>query len=105
MNPPDGVVPLTAVDTHKLVLVSSVETFEIFLRSHLLFVSKPACCVVEMVMDPVSGVVLGFAGQADPLVKLFTIKLLIIPPISRSRRIIMTVMQAEGRVKLISLRI
>ena len=80
VNPPDGVVPLTAVDTHKFVLVSSVETFEIFLRSHLLFVSKSACCVVEMVMDPVSGVVLGFTGQADPLVQLFTIKLLIIPP-------------------------
>ena len=80
VNTPDGVVPLTAVNTHKLVLLSSIETFEIFLRSHLLFVSKPACCVVEMVMDPVSGVVLGFAGQTDPLVQLFTIKLLIIPP-------------------------
>ena len=68
VNPPDGVVSLTAVDTNKLVVLSSVETFEIFLRSHLLFVSKSACCVVEMVVDPVSGIVLGLTGQTDPLV-------------------------------------
>ena len=80
VNPPDSVVSLATVDTDKLVVLSSVETFEIFLRSHLLLVSKPACSVVEMVMDPMSGVVLGLTGQAHPLILLFPIKLLIIPP-------------------------
>ena len=84
VNPPDSVVSLTAVDTNKLVVLSSVEAFEIFLRSHLLLVSKSAGCVVEMVMDPMSGIVLGLTGQADPLVQLFTIKLLIIPPANKN---------------------
>ena len=83
VNPPDSVVSLAAVDTHELVVLPSVETFEIFLRSHLLFVSKPAGCVVEMVVDAVSGVVLGLAGQTDPLVQLFPVKLLIIPPTNK----------------------
>ena len=83
VNPPDSVVPLAAVDTNELVVLSSVETFEIFLRSHLLFVSKAAGCVVEVVVDAVSGVVLGLTGQTHPLVQLFPIKLLIIPPANK----------------------
>ena len=84
VNPPDGVVPLTAVHTDKLVVLSSVETLEIFLRSHLLSVSKSTGCVVEMVVDAVSGVVLGLTGQTHPLVQLFPIKLLIIPPANKN---------------------
>ena len=83
VDPADGVVSLTTVDTNKLVVLSSVETFEVFLRSHPLFVSKAACCVVEMVVDPMGGVVLGLTGQTDPLVQLFPIELLIIPPASK----------------------
>ena len=83
MNPSDSVVSLTAIHTNKLVVLTSIETFEIFLRSHLLFVSKPAGCVVEMVVDAVSGVVLGLTGQTHPLVQLFPIKLLIIPPANK----------------------
>ena len=80
MNPSDSVVSLTAIHTNKLVVLTSIKTFEIFLRSHLLSISKSAGSVVEMVMDPMSGVVLGLTGQAHPLILLFPIKLLIIPP-------------------------
>ena len=80
VNPSDSVVSLIAIHTNKLVVLTSVETFEIFLRSHLRFISKSAGSVVEVVVDAMSGVVLCLAGQTHPLVQLFTIELLVIPP-------------------------
>ena len=47
MNSPDGVVSLAAVDTNKLVVLSSIKAFEILLGSHLLFISEATSGVVE----------------------------------------------------------
>ena len=83
VNPSDSVVSLTAIHTNKLVVLTSIKTFEIFLRSHLLSISKSAGSVVEMVMDAMSGVVFGLTRQAHPLVQLFPIELLVIPPANK----------------------
>lgn len=80
VNPSDGVVSLAAIHTDKLFVLPSIKASEIFLGSHLLFVSKATSCMVEMVMYAMCGVVLSIAGQTDPFINLFPIKLLIISP-------------------------
>ena len=81
MHTADGFILLTAAQTYKLVVrVASVVVAVGLLGGNLLLVPEAAGGGVEVVVHPVSGVVLRVAGQAYQLVVLLSVELLVTPP-------------------------
>ena len=80
VNPSYGLVPLTAAQTDKLVVVTGVIAPEVFLLCNLFSVTKATDGVVKMIVNAMSAVVLTATRQADQFTLNLLVKLLVILP-------------------------